>query len=1071
MSTSLTQPQSGSRKLLCREDGTGDAIYNTRFENVTWNQEKWQLSTTKLDQGHYQSRAAVANGYIGINVAAVGPFFEVDAQVDGDNVNGWPLFQRRQTFATIGGFFDSQPTTNGTNYEWLNQYGGESVISGIPHWSGLVVDLGGDKFIDASIDSKTISGFETMLDMKQGLMSWAFTWTPEEGTSFDIEYQMFAHKLYVNQALVQLKITPSVNYNVTVANVLNGDSAVRTNFAGSGTDGRLIYSAVTPDGVNNVTAFVYATMDLSNTKGLETYPLAQRPYVGHNSSSIAQAANVSLSAGVTAVLTKYVGAASSDGFEDPKTVAREAALAALGAGFNDSLASHAAEWASIFTNDSVESYIVPESGDLPKDDFIIEQAITAVTNPYSLLQNTIGQNALDATNGARVNEHSISVGGLTSDSYAGLIFWDAEIWMQPGLVAAFPQAAKGIANYRVARYGQAKANTETAYQSSKNKTRFSGGAAVFPWTSGRYGNCTGTGPCFDYEYHINGDIAQEFVNYWLTSGDESFFQEQLFPIYDSIATFYSEVMTKNADSKYALTNMTDPVSCNLNNYIRSLCLPLQDEYANQKDNGGFTMPLIADTLLNANQFRAKYSLETNETWSTQAQNVVIERNDDAQISLEYSGMNGSINVKQADVVLKTFPLRYEEDYGTKDAQSDLDYYAAKQSLDGPGMTYAIFSIVANQVSESGCSAYTYQQYSEQPYARAPWFQFSEQLVDDYTPNGGTHPAYPFLTGHGGAYQVVLFGYLGLRLVPDSNLHVNPSLPPQIPHLRYRTFYWQGWPISAASNQTHTTLNRLSTPISTANTTYNTAPITVVVGPSSGNTSTLSLPPNGTVTVVNRQYGLINTVVGNLVQCRPITSPNTFSPGQFPIGAVDGAASTKWQPSLANQSASITVGLPVGELIGAFYFDWAQNPPLNFSIVFYNETTEANGGLHTSTHLNVASQSNVSVSHPYNASQADLLVPYASNTTRITLPKPVYAAQYATLTVIGNQGLEDPFNGTGPTIAEWAVIRAGTSAQGKRDAQSADEILSMRRDAGATYSTDSVLQRFRRTMKRGFDRRN
>lgn len=25
---------------------------------------------------------------------------------------------------------DSQPTTNGTNFEWLNQYGGESVISG-----------------------------------------------------------------------------------------------------------------------------------------------------------------------------------------------------------------------------------------------------------------------------------------------------------------------------------------------------------------------------------------------------------------------------------------------------------------------------------------------------------------------------------------------------------------------------------------------------------------------------------------------------------------------------------------------------------------------------------------------------------------------------------------------------------------------------------------------------------------------------------------------------------------------------------------------------------------------------
>lgn len=998
----------------CGQVRTPNAIYNTRFEDVTWNPEKWQLTTTKLDQGHYQARAAVANGYLGINVAAVGPFFEVDTQVDGDNINGWPLFSLRQTFATIAGFFDSQPDTNGTNYGWLYQYGGESVISGVPHWSGLVVDLGGNKFLDASVDSKTISGFQTMLDMKRGLLSWAFTWTPDQGTTFDIEYQLFAHKLYVNQALVQLKITPSIDVNVTIANVINGDSAVRTNSVASGVDDQLIYSAVSPQGVDNVTAFVYTILAPSDTEQLETYILEQRPYSGQNSSSITQAANVSLVAGVTSVFTKYVGAASSDAFEDPKVVAREAALAALGAGFSDSLHSHTSEWASIFPDDSVDSYVLP-NGALPDDDYIVEQAITAVTNPYSLLQNTIGENALTAVNDARINEHSISVGGLTSDSYAGLVFWDAEIWMQPGLVAAFPQAAKGIANYRVARYDQAKANVKTAYQSSKNGTTFSDSAAVFPWTSGRYGNCTGTGPCFDYEYHINGDIAQEFANYWIASGDESFFKDTLFPIYDSIATFYSEVMSSNG-SRYSLTNMTDP-----------------DEYANQVDNGGFTMPLIADTLTNSNQFRTKFGLEANETWNNQAKNVVIERNENAKISLEYSGMNGSISVKQADVVLKTFPLRYEESYSPEDALTDLDYYASKQSLDGPGMTYAIFSIVANQVSTSGCSAYTYQQYSTQPYTRAPWFQFSEQLLDDYTANGGTHPAYPFLTGHGGAYQVALFGYLGLRLVPDSSLHINPALPPQIANLRYRTFYWQGWPISATSNQTYTTLTRLPKAISTANTTYATSPIEIVVGAASSNTTTFTLPANGTITIPNRQYGFVSAIPGNLVQCRPVTSPDPFEPGQFPLSAVDGAASTKWQPTLANVSASIAVPLPLGSPISGFSFDWAQNPPLNFSVTFYNqsESTTASG-LRTSTHRNVFSQANVTVESPYKASEAALLLPYRSNTTNVTLPEPVYAAQFATLEIVGNQGLEDPVNGTGATVAEWAVLRAGAEEEEKRD---------------------------------------
>jgi trehalose/maltose hydrolase-like predicted phosphorylase len=68
--------------------------------------------------------------------------------------------------------------------------------------------------------------------------------------------------------------------------------------------------------------------------------------------------------------------------------------------------------------------------------------------------------------------------------------WDAEVWMAPGLVVAYPQAAKQIAQYRVEKFPQAQANIKSAYQSSQNDTYFSPNGAVFPWVSGRYGNCT-----------------------------------------------------------------------------------------------------------------------------------------------------------------------------------------------------------------------------------------------------------------------------------------------------------------------------------------------------------------------------------------------------------------------------------------------------------------------------------------------------------------------------------------------------------------------------------------------------
>jgi hypothetical protein len=350
--------------------------------------------------------------------------------------------------------------------------------------------------------------------------------------------------------------------------------------------------------------------------------------------------------------------------------------------------------------------------------------------------------------------------------------------------------------------------------------------------------------------------------------------------------------------------------------------------------------------------------------------------------------------------------------------NDLNYYAGKQDPNGPAMTYAIFSIVANQVSPGGCSSYTYQLYSSQPYARAPWFQLSEQTSDDFQTNGQTHPAFPFLTGHGGANQVALFGYLGLRLLPDFSLHVNPSLPPQIANLKYRTFYWQGHPIAASSNQTHTTLRRLSGHLANANTTFITASIPVIVGPGSNPfpaKQPLAIPPGHTLIIPNRP-GNVQTLKGNIAQCRPVTSASDFVKGQFPISAVDGAGSTRWQPPLANVSASITISLGTSYVpVKKLHFDWAQNPPVNVSVVFYNDTAAKGVTVWTGT--------NIIVQHKYDKNGPSVIVPLSTNTTNVTLGngKGVWSGKFAQLTIVGNQGLANVTNGTGATVAEFAML--------------------------------------------------
>ena len=308
---------------------------------------------------------------------------------------------------------------------------------GVPHWSAIIVELENGDYLGPSTESSQISNFSSTLDAKAGTTSWSYTWSPsgESSVVFDISYIMLAHKLYVSQAIVQLEITPSEDVNVSIANVFDGKSATRTDFQESGMDQETmqLFTSVRPVGIDNVTAWLYAAMDGSAEVDTTTLVMVtEKPYLGRNDSSVAQAATAALKAGKTTTVTKYFGGATSDGFSDPRGMAKNSSRNAMKTGFSQSLIYHAVEWAEVFPPDSVDNYTYPENNTLPTNDFIIESQITAVLNPYYLLQNTLSTNALANVHGAPIDTNSISVGGLASDSYGGQVFWDAEIWMQPG---------------------------------------------------------------------------------------------------------------------------------------------------------------------------------------------------------------------------------------------------------------------------------------------------------------------------------------------------------------------------------------------------------------------------------------------------------------------------------------------------------------------------------------------------------------------------------------------------------------------------------------------------------------
>jgi trehalose/maltose hydrolase-like predicted phosphorylase len=688
---SLAEPE----QINCAKFGPG---YNGTF----WHTYPWAITNTQFRQGDFRHRLSLSNGYLGISVSPIGPFFEEEQFEDTRNAS-WPLYNERSTFATIAGFYGVHtdlPCSNATednkrcyNAPWL-KHRNESVISGIPHWAGLQVKVNG-AVLNASVDSSQIAfgNFTSTLNISEGRLSWDYMWQPDRETSIRVEYSMFLHKLFVNQAAVQLKLTSERDINATVYDVLEGKSPCRTEAAGRGSmdSNCTIWVAVRPVNVDS-TAYIYSTIKAQNddVRNGHARGCVESNVPMSEGKSITQACRIRLKARETFQVDKFIGVASSRDFGSKAAeVAKNASFQGAITGFAKLLESHIEEWSEILTPDSVDRYPYEDASGFNKVDLDFLN-ITAVTNTFYILQNTIGPNAMSQArnaNKSRLGATSIPVCGLGSDCYGGFIMWDAEVFIAPSLQLSHPYSMRQVTRYRLERFKQAKDNVKDSRFSWHNDTAFSDKAAVYPWTSGRSGRCTRNGPCFDYEYHVNGAVAMSLVHEFEVTGDQSHFKEKLFPIYDAIAHLFSEILVYNTTTEeYEVLMATDP-----------------DEYAEKIDRPAYTHALISKHLNTTIRLSKWLGIDADspwEEWSRQASSIRLPMNEKSDIVKEFEGMDGAHEVKQADVILIDDFLHYHRG----DSLASLDYYAIKQSLDGPAMTYASFSIVANKLSPSGCSS-------------------------------------------------------------------------------------------------------------------------------------------------------------------------------------------------------------------------------------------------------------------------------------------------------------------------------------------------------------------------------
>ena len=709
----------------------------------------------------------------------------------------------------------------------------------IPTWSTLLFGDGSQTF---SSSSGQTTGWRQEINLHTGVVTTSGTWKAPDGHTAVFSYQVFTDRANEHVGVVELRLTPQWSGNATVTDEIDGSPATLTDQVAKGFTPleRQTYVEVATQGTGIHAAIASRLTTSPNINSAPT----EVDFTA--SQSIGQQLSFPVVAGQTYTVTKFVGVDDSQAASDPVAAAKAETAGAATAGLPAVRAANDAAWAALW-NGRIE---ILGNRTLATDVNASEFYLWANT------RDGVGW--------------SISPAGLSSNGYDGHIFWDAETWMYPSLLAQHPDLAAGMNAYRFNRLNAAKQHAAaTGYKGAR-----------FPWESALDGSEQIPPPVSInseglYEQHITADIALAQWQYYVVTGDRNWLAAQGWPVISGAADFWASKATRAADGSYHIHHVTGPDEENPN---------VNDEV--------YTMVGARTTLQAAVDAAHVLGLPAPARWSAVARGLAIStsRADGMQIYKEFAGYRLQL-VKQADVTLVQYPWLYPVPASV--AQNDLNFYVPRTDPGGPSMSDAVNSIDTSALGTPGCSSFVYTRRSYEPFIRDVFDQFSE------TKFGG---AFTFMTGIGGFLQEFLYGYSGLRW-ETNDVRLAPSLTGQLSGIVLRNLSWRGrvFTVSVGLSTTTVTLQRG-------------APLRVQTP------SGLRVVAAGhTLRVHTARPDL--TATSDAVRCEAATA-SSAEPGAPALAAVDGSPATDWQPTQLPATITATVS-PGGGLVSRATVVWGR----------------------------------------------------------------------------------------------------------------------------------------------------
>jgi hypothetical protein len=351
-------------------------------------------------------------------------------------------------------------------------------------------------------------------------------------------------------------------------------------------------------------------------------------------------------------------------------------------------------------------------------------------------------------------------------SYYGHVFWDADVWMLPGVLPFRPAVAAAMIRYRRDTMAAAVANAGAEH---RNGTKWA-------WESAFSGVSATGGDC--QEIHLQAGIAMALRQYYRVTLDRQFLTDTAWPMLTEIVAFFRSRATVLPDGTLALQKVQSP-----------------NEYARGIDNDIYTNSAFAAILEWSTAVASVLGKPDPGQYAALAALLVIPFDAAGGRHAEYTDAPENLRIKQATLTMVPFPVMRPMSAAVQKA--DLVYEAAHIGDEGPAMTHSMLAIDWLAIGNvSGGNAEFLKSFDTNVIG--PYQQWMEcPIPPDFCQ--GHRPATNFLTAAGGLMQAVVYGFGGVRY-HDHNLTLAPTLISNTTLLSLRGLRWGSAVLDVAVTQ-------------------------------------------------------------------------------------------------------------------------------------------------------------------------------------------------------------------------------------------------------------------------------